>query len=134
MMRRLRALGSAVCLALIATSVSAQVPDWPNERPPRPLPARDVKFPPYVVRTLANGLQVIAVSHHEQPAVSLRLLVRAGGAQDPQDKPGVASLVAAVLDQGTTKRTAEEIAQDIGSVGGGLGAGAGTDVNTGRSV
>ena len=56
----------------------AQVKDWPSERPPRPLPARDVKFPPYQVRTLPNGLQVIAVSHHEQPAVSLRLIVRAG--------------------------------------------------------
>ena len=53
----------------------AQVPDWPSERPPRPLPAREVKFPPYAFKTLANGLQVIAVSHHEQPAVSLRLIV-----------------------------------------------------------
>ena len=34
--------------------------------PPRPLPAKDVRFPPYQVRTLSNGLQVIAVSHHEQ--------------------------------------------------------------------
>ncbi len=62
--------------------------------------------------TLANGLQVIAVSHHEQPAVSLRLLIRAGGARDPNDKPGVAALAAAVLDQGTTTRSAEQIADD----------------------
>ncbi len=41
-------------------------------------------------------------AHHEQPAVSLRLIVRAGGAQDPADKSGVATLVAALLDQGTT--------------------------------
>ena len=82
----------------------AQVADWPSERPPRPLAAREVKFPPYAFRTLANGLQVIAVSHHEQPAVSLRLIVRAGGAQDPADKPGVATLVAALLDQGTTTK------------------------------
>ena len=71
-----------------APYVGRRSPDWPSERPPRPLPARDVKFPPYALKTLANGLQVIAVSHHEQPAVSLRLMVRAGGAQDPADKPG----------------------------------------------
>ncbi len=59
------------------------MPNWPTERPPQPLPARDVKFPPYQIRTLPNGLQVIAVSHHEQPAVSVRLIVRAGSAQDP---------------------------------------------------
>ena len=80
MSRRPRVLICAV-LALVATAriASPQVPDWPSERPPRPLPAREIKFPPYAMRTLSNGLQVIAVSHHEQPAVSVRLLIRAGG-------------------------------------------------------
>ena len=113
---------------MLTASARAQVPDWPTERPPRPLPARDVKFPPYATRTLANGLQVIAVSHHEQPAVSLRLLVRAGGAQDPADKPGVASLLAAVLDQGTTTRSAEQIATTIDSIGGVLGSVSATEL------
>ena len=106
----------------------AQVVDWPTERPPRPLPARDVSFPPYQIRTLPNGLQVVAVSHHEQPAVSLRLIVRAGGAQDPADKPGVAYLAAALLDQGTTTKSAEQIASAIDSIGGAIGAGAGSDL------
>ncbi len=101
--------------------------DWPTERPPRPLPAREVKFPPYQVKTLSNGLQVIAVSHHEQPAVSLRLIVRAGGAQDPVDKPGVAYLAASLLDQGTTTKNAEQIATTIDSIGGAIGSGAGSD-------
>ena len=108
---------------------TAQVRDWPSERPPRPLPAREVKFPPYAMRTLGNGLQVVAVSHHEQPAVSLRLLVRAGGALDPADKAGVASLAAAVLDQGTTTKSAEQIAATIDSIGGIMGSGSGTDLS-----
>ena len=33
----------------------AQAPNWPTERPPRPLPARDVKFPPYEIRTLPTA-------------------------------------------------------------------------------
>ena len=107
----------------------AQSRNWPSERPPRPLAERSVKFPPYAVKTLANGLQVIAVSHHEQPAVSLRLLVRAGAAQDPDDKPGVAALLASLLDQGTTTRSAEQIANSIDSIGGALGTGAGTDLS-----
>ncbi len=110
-----------------ARTVAAQVPDWPSERPPRPLAARDVKFPPYAFKTLSNGLQVIAVSHHEQPAVSLRLMIRAGGAQDPADRPGVAALVAALLDQGTTTRSAEQIAHTIDSIGGVIGAGSATE-------
>jgi zinc protease len=115
-------------------NVSAQVAEWPTERPPRPLAARDVKFPPYQMRTLGNGLQVIAVSHHEQPAVSLRLLIRAGGSQDPVVKPGVAALAAALLDQGTTSRSAEQIATTIDSIGGAVGAGSGSDLTFVQSV
>src|SRR4029077_2416744 len=64
----------------------AQTRDWPSERPPGPLAAGDIKFPPYQVQTLPNGLQVVAVLHHEQPVVSMRLLVRAGSASDPKDR------------------------------------------------
>jgi zinc protease len=126
-MRRLT-LATFVAAALLPATAPAQVKDWPSERPPAPLPARSVTFPPYSVRTLANGLQVIAVSHHEQPAVSVRLIVRAGGAQDPAGKTGVASFAAALLDQGTTTKDAEEIAGSIDSIGGALGTGAGSDL------
>jgi len=119
----------ALFLALAITrAASAQAIDWPTERPPRPLPARAANFPPYQIRTLPNGLQVVAVSHHEQPAVSLRLLVRAGGAQDPPNRPGVAYLAASLLDQGTTGKTAEQIASTIDSIGGAIGSGSGSDI------
>ena len=135
-MIRLRAFGAtAAGLALAALALGEAVPahaqsrNWPSERPPRPIAARDVKFPPYSVKTLANGLQVIAVSHHEQPAVSVRLIVRAGAAQDPDDKPGVAALAATLLDQGTTTKTAEQIANAVDSIGGAMGTGAGSDLS-----
>jgi zinc protease len=124
----------AFATTLSPASLFAQARDWPSERPPRPLLAREVKFPPYSNRTLANGLQVIAVSHHEQPVVSIRLLIRAGGARDPNDKPGVAALAAAVLDQGTTTRSAEQIAATIDSIGGVIGAGSGTDLSFIQSI
>jgi zinc protease len=66
----------------------AQARDWPSEPPPRPLAAHEVQFPPYEIRTLGNGMRVVAVLHHEQPAVSIRLLVGAGSAQDPTEKEG----------------------------------------------
>jgi zinc protease len=117
-------LGFVVCTSL----ASAQLLNWPSERPPRPLPARDVKFPPYEIRTLRNGMQVIAVLHHEQPAVSMRLLVRVGSVQDPPNKIGVANLAAALLDQGTTSKSAEQIADEIDFIGGAMGAGSGSDL------
>ena len=101
---------------------------WPAESPPRPLQARSVKFPPYEVRMLPNGLQVITVLHHEQPAVSMRLLVRAGSVQDPPGKVGVASLAASLLDQGTVTRSAQAIAENIDFIGGALATGSGSDL------
>ena len=128
MIRRAAATACVVLALAIPRLLCAQVVDWPTERPPAALPARSTSFPPYQVRTLPNGLQVVAVSHHEQPAVSLRLLIRAGGAQDPTNKPGVAYLAASLLDQGTTTRNAEQIASTIDSIGGAIGAGAGSDI------
>ena len=123
-------VGFGICfsgLLLCAVHVQAQNPNWPLEAAPRPLAPREVKFPPYEVRTLANGMQVMAILHHEQPAVTMRLLVRAGASQDPDKKDGVASLTAQLLDQGTTTKTAGEIADQIDSIGGALGTGASPD-------
>ena len=62
-------------------------------------------FPPYEIRKLANGLQVVLVSQNEQPSISVRMIIRAGAAQDPKNKLGVAMLTATLLDQGAGNRT-----------------------------
>jgi zinc protease len=116
-----------VSLCLCGTASAQQ--RWPSEAPPRPLPAHDVSFPPYQVQTLPNGLQVVVVLHHEQPAISMRLLIRAGGSSDPKDKLGLARLATSLLDQGTTTRSAQELADAIDFIGGAMGTGAGTDLS-----
>ncbi len=121
-------LAGALLVAGAGASVMAQVRQWPTETPPRPFPAPRVNFPDYKLKTLPNGLQVLAVSQNEQPSVSFRLLVRAGAAQDAPAKPGVASFVAALLDQGTATRSAEVIANTIESAGGILAVGAANEV------
>jgi zinc protease len=130
MIRRRATLTTCAMAALsaVAATGSAQVRNWPTEEPPRALAARDITFPPYEVRTLPNGLQVMAVLHHEQPAVSMRLLIRAGSSSDPKGKLGLDHLLASLLDQGTTTRSAEEMNDDIDFIGGAMGAGSGTDL------
>jgi zinc protease len=113
----------------LTAQAAAQARDWPSEQPPRPLAAHEVTFPPYEIRTLDNGMRVVAVLHHEQPAVSIRLLVGAGSAQDPMGKGGVANLMASLLDQGTTTRSAQQIADQIDFIGGDVGTGAATDLS-----
>ena len=55
--------------------------------------------------------------------MSFRLLVRAGAVQEPAGKPGVASFAAALLNQGTTTKSAEQIADAIDSAGGVIATG-----------
>jgi predicted Zn-dependent peptidase len=69
------------------------------------------------------------VLHHEQPSVSFRLLVRAGAMQEPDDKPGVASFAAGLLNQGTKTRSAGDLANSIESAGGLVGVGSGNELS-----
>jgi zinc protease len=123
----LRAVAAVILLIGLRSGLTG-AQGWPREQPPPPLPARDVDFPSYELRTLSNGLQVLVVPHHEQPSVVFRLLVRAGAIQEPADRPGVASFVATLLNQGTTTRSAEQIATLIDSAGGVIGVGAGNEL------
>jgi zinc protease len=126
---------AVLCALALAWPVGAQTRDlqgdvigWPSSNPPPPLPAHDVPFPPYEVRTFPNGLQVVVVQQHEEPAVSMRLIVRAGSAQDPAGKTGLANLAASLLDQGTTTKSAEQIADAVDSIGGNIDTGSGIDL------
>lgn len=120
----------ALTCAALLTPVATEAPRaqtaaalWPRMQMPAPLPAHSVPFPPYQLKTLPNGLQVLAVLRHEEPSVSFRLLIRAGAAQEPAGKPGIASFTATLLNQGTTSKTAEQIADAIDSAGGELATG-----------
>src|SRR6188474_2880710 len=119
-------LSTVVAVALTICAASAQ--QWPLSRPPGPLAAHKVDFPPYEIKTLPNGLQVLVVLHHEQPSVSFRLLIRAGAVQEPAASPGVANFVSGLLTQGTRTKSAGDIANSIESAGGIIGSGSGNEL------
>ncbi|MGA6827038.1 M16 family metallopeptidase [Nitrospira sp. NS4] len=80
--------------------------------------------------TTANGMTVLVLEQHFLPIVEMHALVKAGSAQDPPDKAGVANLVASLLDEGTTTRSSKQLAEQIDFVGGSLEARAGEDFTT----
>lgn len=85
-----------------------------------------VKLPRAYQEQLENGLTVLIVENHELPTVYFSLNIRgAGGIYDAEELPGVASMVASLLRQGTGSRTADEISEEIDEMGGSLNAGAG---------
>jgi zinc protease len=55
------------------------------------------------------------------------MAIQAGNTAVPGDKPGLASITASLLTQGTTKRTASQISREIDFIGGSLSASGGED-------
>lgn len=86
--------------------------------PPRPGPARQVRFPGFQVYTLDNGLEVFLSRYPRGPLVHQLLVLPGGGQQDPLDRAGLAALTASVMDEGTDRRNALEIAQEVEILGG----------------
>jgi len=123
-----RRLFVSTLLACALTICAADAQQWPSSNPPGPLSSKPVDFPPYEIKTLPNGLQVLVVLHHEQPSVSFRLLVRAGAVQEPAASPGVANFVSGLLTQGTRTKSAGDIANSIESAGGIIGSGSGNEL------
>ncbi len=83
------------------------------------------------VRYIApNGLTVLVLEQHALPILQIHALIRAGAAQDPPSKAGLANLVADLLDEGTRARSATQIAEQIDFVGGDLSIDVSADYTT----
>lgn len=97
---------------------------------PKPKPDPKFSLPPIQRRRLSNGLEVLVVEHHELPLVQMNLVFKTGGAADPLEKAGLASLTADMLDEGTRQRSALEISDALASIGAQLAIGSGWDASS----
>ena len=96
-----------LCGYFFVPLVAQTAPD--RSKPPTLGPAPTLSLPPIQKRALSNGLPVWIVESHEVPLVQVNLLVLAGSGDDPAGKFGVASLTAAMLDEGAGTRSSLEI-------------------------
>lgn len=116
--------GAATVLLIAAGAAQAQAPD----RGVRPAvgEAPDVVLPPLQQFTLENGVRVLLMEKHDIPLVQINLIVGAGTTRDEEAMPGLASMTAAMLDEGAAGRSALEIADAFEMLGARFGVGAGT--------
>jgi zinc protease len=89
-----------------------------RKQPPTPLSARAINLPNPVETVLPNGLKVVIVEDKKLPIVSFRLAFRHGTATDPEDLPGLTSLMAGMMTEGTKNRSSLQIAQEVEKLGG----------------
>ncbi len=121
---------SLIACVLCAATLGAQAPDRSKQPVPGPAPA--LKLPAVQKRQLTNGLPVWIVELHEVPVVQVNLIVTSGSADDPAGKYGVASMTAAMLENGAGSRSALDIADAIDFLGASLETTSGSDVTAVR--
>lgn len=119
-------------LGVVVIHTTAAAQNTPVDRSRAPLlgPPPKISLPPIITRELSNGLKLMIVEQHELPLVDFALVVGSGGTVDPEGKPGVANLTAAMLSEGTAGRTSLEIADQVAYLGIGLGASSNWDAST----
>ena len=100
----------------------------------QPTAKADPKFTlPNIEKTkLSNGLEVWLVKQNELPIVSMNMVFKTGSTNDPSNLSGLSDFTAGLLDEGTKKRSAEEIANEVQSIGAQLFAGGNDDASTVR--
>jgi zinc protease len=114
-----------VAAAAVATVTAQQPPD--RTVPPTPGPTPALHLPAIQKRQLSNGMPVWIVEQHDVPVAQVNLVVPSGSADDPAGKFGIASLTAAMLEEGAGSRSALEIADAVDFLGADLGTSSGSD-------
>ncbi len=66
---------------------------------------------------LANGIEVVVANKPGLPLASFALMARAGATGDPGGLPGLSSFTAAMMDEGTTNRSSQEISAAFEHIG-----------------
>lgn len=84
-----------------------------------------VKLPKAEETTLPNGLRVILLRDSKVPTFAAQMVILSGGLADKSDYRGLASFTAALLREGTTKRSSKDIAEQVDALGATLNSNSG---------
>src|SRR5258708_15332297 len=125
-MRRYASVFAIAVCASVAV-FAQQAPD--RSHPPQPGPPAPLHLPAIQKQKLSSGLPVWVVELHKVPVAQINLVVLSGTANDPPGKYGVASLAAAMLEEGAGSRSALEIADAVDYLGADLGAATTSDLS-----
>jgi zinc protease len=94
---------------------------------PRPGPESHFAFPEMRRQRLNNGVDVWTAEHRDVPLISALVLIRAGAAFDPGDRPGLAATTGDLLDEGCGDLDALALHEALGRLGAQLDTEVGAD-------
>lgn len=112
---------SLVAVGLGVAALAQEQPQVPSTKgmvPKGKAPVNEsvlqVKLPRPQESDLANGLHIIVLEDHRAPLVTFQLLIRgAGGYYDSPQLPGTANITAALMREGTSGRSSQQISEAL---------------------
>jgi predicted Zn-dependent peptidase len=114
-------------LALWLVAISSATAFVQKQTPPAGGPPRPFHLPPKETFALPNGLKVTMVSYGAIPKVTVDVTVRAGNLNESASQVWLADITSAMMKEGTSSRSAQQVAQAAASMGGALTINAGPD-------
>jgi predicted Zn-dependent peptidase len=118
--RKALALAAALIISLANIATLAQQP-LDRTKVPTPGPTPVLRVPSWTKTQLANGATLIVSERHSLPLVSFSITFIGGANQfEPAGKRGVAAGAAAMLSEGTTTRTGDQISDALQLLGTGI--------------
>ena len=76
-----------------------------------------VTVPPVWTSSLSNGMKIYGIVHSEVPLVQYNIVIKGGHMLDDISAPGIANMVANMLNEGTENMTPEELEEAIEMLG-----------------
>ena len=114
-------------------AVRKAVDDFDRSIMPLPSKAVTAKTPDIFRAQLANGIEVLGSEAIETPTVQLQISIPAGNRYVPRGQEGLASLTAAMMEEGTTTSSSEALQKRLDKLGSGISFNSGS-YTTGVSV
>lgn len=90
-------------------------------------PDPEVTIPPVWTAEMDNGLKIWGIVHSELPLIQYQISIMGGQMSDDVSKPGVANLVATLMNEGTRNKTPEELEEAIALLGASISFSSGTE-------
>ena len=119
-------LGAGVTAPAAAQKPKAQPASFDRTAIPAPTVAPELRVPTWTSMKLANGADLIVSPRHNLPLVSFTINFVGGANQyEPADKPGVAEFASAMLSEGTSTKSGDDISNALQLLGTGVRVGVG---------
>lgn len=121
---------TTMILATLLVAAGALAQQTQKQAPPATGTPRNFAIPEVRRFALPNGLQVRLVPYGEVPKVTVRLVTQTGNVDERSGETWLADITAAMMEQGTATRPAEQIAREVAMMGGAVDVAVGMNQTT----